>query len=213
MSIRNSIQRRFCALAATAALLSVTVSLQAASTGIRSFYIDEAAVIKGDCKIEVQNEWDPSYKVTLSASTATGEIPQDFKLLDGTLEITADIPSTELRRLRVRIRYDSARLRTLGGRLANPPTLLRLRRVGQGRRWKPIREIMELRGLRGIRKSGPATFELGHHGTDWNNKYVWAVVDTPGTFAIGVPEPISLLCLAGGIGVLALRRTKRRKLE
>ena len=213
MSIGNSMQGRFCVLATTAALLSVTVSLQAASTGIRSFYIDEAAVIKGDCKIEVQNQWDPSYEVTLSASTATGEIPKGFKLLDGTLEINSNIPSSEVRRRRVRIRYDSARLRALGGRLNNPPTLLRLRRIGQARRWRPIRRIMDLRGLRGIRKSGPATFELGHYGTDWTNEYVWAVADVPGMFAIGVPEPISLLCLVGGIGVLALRRPKRRTVK
>jgi hypothetical protein len=190
-------------------LLSITVSLQAASTGIRSFYIDEAAV-KGDCKIEVQGEWDPTYEVILKPSTVTIPPPQGFELLDGTLEIsTNNIESTGIRKMQVRIRYDSARLRTLGGRIANPPRLLRLRRVGRVRRWTPIREVLRLRGLRARRRTGPATFKLGDYGTDWTNEYVWAVTDVPGTFAIGVPEPISLLCMAGGMGILVLRRRKR----
>lgn len=208
MSIVSSNRGGFYSLAAAVVLLSITVSLQAASTGIRTFYIDETAV-KGDCKIEVQGEWDPSYEVPLSASTATGEVPQGFELLDGTLEISTNIPNTEIRRLRVRIRYDSARLRNLGGRVAKPPTLLRLKRVGRVRRWRPIRDIMSQTGLRPRRRTGPATFELGHYGTDWTNEYVWAVTDAPGTFTIGIPEPISLLCMAGGMGVLVPRRRKR----
>lgn len=209
MSMVNSTQGRFNSLVATVVLLSITVSLQA-STGIRTFDIDEAA-IKGDCKIEVQGEWDPSYEVTLKPSTVTADAPRGFELLDGTLEIsTNNIENTGIRKMQVRIRYDSARLRDLGGRVANPPTLFRLKRVGRVKRWRPIREIIRLRGLRARRKTGPATFELGHYGTDWTNEYVWAVVDVPGTFAIGIPEPASLLCMASGIGVLLLRRRKRR---
>jgi hypothetical protein len=208
MSMVSSTRGGFYSLAAAVVLLSITVSMQA-STGIRTFYIDESAV-KGDCTIEVQGEWDPTYEVILKSSAVTAAAPQGFTLLDGTLEIgTSNIENTGIRKMQVRIRYDSARLRTLGGRVANPPRLLRLRRVGRVRRWRPIRDALRLRGLRARRKTGPATFELGHYGTDWTNEYVWAVTDAPGTFAIGIPEPISLLCMAGGVGVLVLRRRKR----
>jgi len=116
MSMVSSNRGGFYSLMAAVLLLSITVSLQAASTGIRTFYIDESAV-KGGCTIEVQGEWDPTYEVILKPSAVTTAAPQGFELLDGTLEIgTSNIENTGIRKLQVRIRYDSARLRTLGGR-------------------------------------------------------------------------------------------------
>jgi len=192
-------------------LVSITVSVQAASTGIRTFYIDEAAL--GETGYKIESQWDESGIPTAWWDDGTpldiANAPQGFELLDGTLHITTSIPNGQMK-LQVRIQYDPDSLRAKGGRRAKPPILLRRKRVARVMRWRPITDIMGVRGLRARRKRGPATFELGHYGTDWTNDYVWAVADVPGTFAIGVPEPVSLLCVAGGIGVLMLRRPKRR---
>ena len=207
MSIRGFTFPGSPALALGVALLAIAGA--ACGAGIRSFYIDEAASPTG-YTIEAEWEatglpsayWDDGTPVDLAAA------PQGFELLDGTLAIATSIPDGQMK-LQVRVAYDPLELRAQGGRAQKPPVLMRRTQVGQDMRWRPITDLIRVRGLRARRRIGPADFMLGHYGVDWDNEYVWAVIDVPGTFTVGVPEPVSLLCLAGGIGMLVLRRPRR----
>jgi len=211
MSTSTSNLRVLCFLLSISVLLSIAVVMQAAPIGVHTFHVNPDTSDETGYKIESQ--WDLSGIPTAVWSdgkpSEQGAVPEGFKLLDGTLKIETPIPDGQMK-LRVRMQFDARELRAISGRRISRVRLLRLRRVGRRTRWMPIRKRMLAREIRARRKIGPATFELGEYGVDWTDSYVWGVLDVPGTFAIGVPEPISLLCMVGGAGVLMMRRSRRR---
>jgi hypothetical protein len=191
-------------------LLLTAASTAAGSTGIRTFYIDEAA---GETGYTIEADWSqtgvPQATWDWDPPITQAYPPQGFIMLDGTLEITTAIPDGQMA-LCVRIAYDPNELRAIGWDGKKPPSMARKRMMDQSPKWRLIADVIRLRGLPARRKMGPADLTLGHYGVDLDNEYVWAVIDVPGTFAIGIPEPASLACLVGGLGVLAMRRSRRR---
>ena len=139
-----------------------------------------------------------------------GTVPDGFVLLDGTLTITTAIPDGSMR-LQVRREIDRARARQLGLR-ERELTLFRLKpRVAGPAVWRPIvQRIRERMGPGKARKiPNTADFMLGHYGVALTDHYVWGVIDVPGTYAVGMPEPTTLLCLAGGAALLLSNRRRR----
>jgi len=145
-----------------------------------------------------------------------------FSLLDKTLNIVApDIPVGEIR---VGIRT-SIPIRTaiLSKETGIPVRMFNLGRV-------PARDELQarlasslIRGeavIRTFLDSG-ATFlgrdgglVLGHNGLDYDNSYLWSVVDYDGLFTAGVaavPLPSTLLLIGSGLGGLFIHRRWRRK--
>jgi len=172
----------------------------------------QAAALPDNTGITVTNQSTiETLELTVENTTEplTGTVPPGYQLLD----LSADdmVPVLNVARagtrpmiLRVRMEYDPARLRRKAIRRTD---LVLLKRHKGGLRWRPMGDVMRLRGLRARRRIGAPIRTLGYYGVDTNDTYVWAVLDVPGTYAIGVmPEPASLLCCAAGVGLLVLRR-------
>jgi len=211
VTMKGLISHEALAFVVAVGLLFVAVSTSIGSTGIRTFYIDEAAV--GETGFTIEADWDqagpPHVWLDWAPPTTLADPPEGFVLLDGTLGITTDIPDGQMT-LQVRIAYDPNELRAIGWDGTKRPSMIRLIKGDSHSYWRPIEDVIRLRGLSARRKMTPADFTLGHYGADLDNEYVWAVIDVPGTFAIGIPEPASLACLIGGVGALMLRRRRRR---
>ena len=145
-----------------------------------------------------------------------------YRLLDLTLEITTDLPLGDTIQVQRRMEFDAGQPIPSGMDAATPQLFgLRERSLRILRRqpgpfsfsWGiPQPAIIHTDRADVRRIYGPADFVLGHYGVDLDNDYVWAVVDFPGTFAVGgVPEPaMAALLLGGAIPlVLLLRRTRK----
>lgn len=158
-----------------------------------------------------------NFKVEIEGITqGAAPVEPGFQLVDDTLALRLSVQNNETRerlrelparaKARVRIGYDRSRIRAQGHRPQNL-TLMRLARKEDATRlWIPVDRALRKKGIRTIRRAGDPIFELGYYGNDEANEYVWAVMDMPGTYALGIPEPASLLLAAAGAGLLAIRR-------
>lgn len=158
--------------------------------------------------------------VALKEIEEAATVAPGFVLLDLTMaEITA--PTLGAGRLRALVRKAATpriadRARVRGYRAKDLVLMARKRRTAppEDRVWRACSRVTVTRQPARIRRiEGRPDFILGHYGvyqdTGSGNTYVWAVVDTPGQFAIGVPEPATLSCLLlGGAALLAARRRK-----
>ncbi|HOQ05054.1 MAG TPA: hypothetical protein PKY88_07575 [Anaerohalosphaeraceae bacterium] len=157
------------------------------------------------------------FRVEIEGVTAgAAPVEPGFQLIDETLALRLSVQNEmtgeRLRELparakaRIRLGYDRSRIRAKGLRPQNL-TLMRLVRKDQARRmWRSCGRVLSRKAITAIRRMGSPVFELGYYGNDAANEYVWAVMDVPGTYALGIPEPASLLLAAGGAGLLAIRR-------
>lgn len=158
-----------------------------------------------------------NFRVEIEGVTAAAApVEPGFQLVDETfalrLSVQNEMTRERLRELpagakaRIRLGYDRSRIRAMGLRPQNL-TLMRLVRKDEARRtWISCGRVLSRKAVTAIRRIGSPVYELGYYGNDEANEYVWAVMDMPGTYALGIPEPASLLLAAGGAGLLAIRR-------
>jgi hypothetical protein len=158
--------------------------------------------------------------VALKEIEEAASVAPGFVLLDLTMaEITA--PTMGAGRLRALVRKAATpriveRARAKGYRARDLVLMARKRPTAlpEDSLWRTWSRVTVTRQAAQIRRiEGRPDFILGHYGvyqdTGSGNTYVWAVVDTPAQFAIGVPEPATLSCLLlGGAALLAARRRK-----
>jgi len=157
------------------------------------------------------------FRVEIEGVTLAGApVEPGFQLVDETFALRLSVQNETTRerlrelparaKARIRIGYDRSRIRAKGLRPQNL-TLMRLVRRDEARRtWISCGRVLSRKAVTAIRRIGAPVYELGYYGSDPANNYVWAVMDVPGTYALGIPEPASLLLAAGGAGLLAIRR-------
>jgi hypothetical protein len=138
-----------------------------------------------------------------------------FLLLDGTLRVSSSLPARR-QLVRIRMGYDGRRLARAGARESSV-RLLR-RRAIPGRtagRWLPaIRAVQGRYDIVRYPDMSPGRFpgNVGNHGFDRRNQFVWAYLDVTSDYGVGalaVAEPASLAFLVSGVGLLVLRRVRR----
>jgi len=165
-----------------------------------------------DSGIRITNLTDVPDTITVERGQADLAPPAPgFVLLDNTfVEVAPASLGPRDMLLRVRMEYRPARARAMGLR----PRNLRLMRLrARDQQWHPIDRVMRARGLCPRRILGRPMYRVGNYGVCLDDTYVWAVIDLPGTYAIGAPEPASLACVLGGAGLLWLRRRRGRTLS
>jgi hypothetical protein len=161
-----------------------------------------------------------NFKVEIEGVTL-GSLPaypveSGFQLVDITQGLRLTVQNEETRerlrelparaKARVRLAYTRDEIRAKG-RNARKLVLMRLVGRNEARRmWISCRRLMREKNITAIRRIGSPVFETGYYGNDEANQYVWAVTNLPGTYALGIPEPASLLLAAAGAGLLAIRR-------
>jgi hypothetical protein len=137
-----------------------------------------------------------------------------FLLLDGTLRVSSNLPVGR-QLVGIRMGYSGREIRRAGARESSV-RLLRRRDVGRRfGRWLPA--VRAVQGRYDIVRYPhtpplPSLGNVGNHGFDRTNQFVWAYLDVTSDYAVGalaVPEPASLAFLASGFGLLALRRYRR----
>jgi len=167
--------------------------------------------------IRVVNEGSFSFKVEIEGVEVVDPadaVAPGFRLLDNTLLRVTTTPSADGRmKAGIGIEFDPARLRA-GER---PRNLVLMRREKESAAlWRPIPWVMRKKGYtpRKMDKSSPRLAlygmgPIGEYGVDLENQCVWAVVDVGGSYAIGIPEPITVALLGTGAGLLLCRRKWR----
>ncbi|MEX0886495.1 MAG: PEP-CTERM sorting domain-containing protein [Phycisphaeraceae bacterium] len=170
------------------------------ATGLRFRNLSEQS---GTVSISRSNEPLPTL------ATIGSPYDEPFRMIDNTLlEIDTSAFADGRMRLRIRMGYEGRVIRQAGLR-ARTLHLMRFHRRWDC--WQPA--VFAIRDVRRMDfrffPNRQADFTLGHFGVDQENQYVWAVIDTNGTYAIaGVPEPatMSLMFAAGGLAVMLHRR-------
>ena len=146
-----------------------------------------------------------------------GDPPEGFLLLDGTLRVdTGALGDGDLRMLVVR-EYDPVRARRKRLKRERMSVMRRDRARAKYRRARCLVRPMLTRKKRLVAEIRLALRRkeaglLGSRGIDLTNTCVWAVVDKSSDFVAGgevIPEPVSLACVVGGLGVLVLGRRRR----
>lgn len=181
-------------------------------------YDDEAAG-------KVQNLTDDPMTVTVELKEIgnVGAVAPGFQIIDNTkLLLFADPPVSGVRGVKARARKRvTRRIRLRARTMGYCPTrlilMVRARRIPPGEvraMWRPCARLMRLR-KHPHREKESVTFLLGDYGLDtsgylWSVN-AWAVTDVPGSYAIGVPEPATVGCLALGAGALLAARKRRRR--
>jgi len=124
---------------------------------------------------------------------------------------------------RVRIKYDrarvAARLRRMGRRMAELRLMRRREKADGTWQWRSVPRLMRARRKKALRIAGAPpsdvlrrarTAGVYAYGVDEDREYVWATVDRPGTYGIGIPEPLSVSLLAAGSGLGWWQYRRRR---
>ena len=183
-----------------------------------SDYDDEAAG-------KIQNLTDDPMTVTVELKEIgnVGAVAPGFQIVDNTkLLLFTDPAVSSTRRIKARARKRvTRRIRLRALTMGYCPTrlilMVRARQIPPGEvraMWRPCARLMHLR-QHASRKKDSVTFYLGDYGLDtsgylWSVN-AWAVTDVPGSYAIGVPEPATVGCLALGAGALLAARKRRRR--
>lgn len=181
-------------------------------------YDDEAAG-------KIQNLTDDPMTVTVELKEIgdIGAVAPGFQIVDNTkLVLTTDPAGKRVRRLKARARKRvTRRIRLRALTMGYCPTrlvlMVRARQIPLGEvraMWRPCARLMRMRE-HPPRERESVTFFLGDYGLDtsgylWSVN-AWAVTDVPGSYAIGVPEPATVGCLALGAGALLAARKRRRR--
>jgi len=206
----------FCSLFCLSGVVSATVVTATLSPGEEeTLYIDPP---QGQSGIRILNESGLIYKVEFDGMTPPEEeVAAGYQLVDETIGLTLSAKRPEARendsvlpgRARIRLSYDRNLIRTMGFR-ERELTLMRLVRKPDNRLlWRPCSRIIEARHGRAIKRvGGSPVFARGYYGVDFD-PFVWAVMDLPGQYAIGIPEPTAMLLFAAGASLLAIRRKKQ----
>lgn len=169
----------------------------------------------GEASGRILNRTQSAGTVDISLLPVDGatSVAPGFELIDTTM---LQVLSTDLGAgaIRARLRKTATReilaaAREKGYRARNLLLMMQRPERRTGRlTWRPCARVLESRNIDARRRVGRATFVLGDYGVCENPPYVWAVMDLPGRYAIGVPEPATAGCLiAGGVALLLRRRS------